>query len=60
MFIKSSIQEKNVKRAKNELIAFSQEHKHKVTTFYIENKSGATLVLTKLMQLITIIVKEAR
>ena len=38
MFIKSSIQEKNVKRAKNELIAFSQEHKHKVTTFYSQFK----------------------
>jgi DNA invertase Pin-like site-specific DNA recombinase len=33
MFIRVSTREQDAKRAKNELIAFAQEHKHKVTTF---------------------------
>lgn len=47
-------------RAKNELITFAQEHGYKVAVFDIENKSGATLVRTKLIQLIAIIAKKAK
>ena len=56
-YLLASIKEQDAKRAKNELIAFAKDHRHKVAAFYIENKSGATLVRTKL---ITIIAKEAR
>lgn len=47
-------------RAKNELITFAQEHGYKVAVFDIENKSGATLVSTRLIQLIAIIAKKAK
>ena len=47
-------------RTKNELIAFAQEHGYKVAAFDIENKSGATLVRTKLIQLIAIIAKKEK
>src|SRR5699024_9432978 len=40
------------KRAKSELIAFANDHGHKIAAFYVENESGAILVRPKLMQLI--------
>ena len=46
--------------AKNELIAFAQELGCKVAVFDIENKLGAMLVRTKLIQLIVIIDKKAK
>ena len=42
----------DAKRAKSELIAFANDHGHKIAAFYVENESGATLVRPKLMQLI--------
>ena len=45
-------------RAKNKLITFAQEHGYKVAVFDIENKLGAILVRTKLIQLIVIIDKK--
>ena len=51
-YLRASTKEQDAKRAKNELIAFAQEHSHKIAAFYIENKSGATLERPQLMQLI--------
>nr|WP_015060798.1 recombinase family protein [Psychrobacter sp. DAB_AL60]AFF18229.1 resolvase domain-containing protein [Psychrobacter sp. DAB_AL60] len=51
-YLRASTQEQDAKRAKNELIAFAQEHGHKIAAFYVENESGATLERPKLMQLI--------
>ena len=51
-YLRASTKEQDAQRAKNELIAFAEEHGHKVATFYVEHESGATLVRPKLMQLI--------
>ena len=51
-YLRASTKEQDAKRAKNELIAFAQEHGHKIAAFYVENESGATLERPKLMQLI--------
>ena len=37
---------------KNNLIAFTREHGHKIAAFYTENESGAMLERPQLMQLI--------
>lgn len=51
-YLRASTKEQDAKRAKNELIAFSSDHGHKIAAFYVENESGATLVRPQLMQLI--------
>lgn len=51
-YLRASTKEQDAQRAKNELIAFAEEHGHKVATFYVENESGATLERPHLMQLI--------
>ena len=51
-YLRASTKEQDAKRAKNELIAFANDHGHKIAAFYIENESGAILVRPKLMQLI--------
>ena len=45
-YLRASTKEQDAKRAKNELIAFAQEHGHKIAAFYVENESGATLEWT--------------
>lgn len=56
MFIRSyhraSTKEQDAKRAKAELVQFAKEHDQKISSFYVENESGATLVRPQLMQLI--------
>ncbi len=51
-YLRASTKEQDAKRARNELVQFAKEHKHKVAAFYIESESGATLDRPKLMQLI--------
>ncbi|WP_201580489.1 recombinase family protein [Psychrobacter sp. Pi2-52] len=51
-YLRASTKEQDAKRAKSELIAFANDHGHKIAAFYIENESGAILVRPKLMQLI--------
>ncbi|PKG36391.1 recombinase family protein [Psychrobacter sp. Sarcosine-3u-12] len=51
-YLRASTKEQDAKRAKSELIAFANDHGHKIAAFYIENESGATLERPKLMQLI--------
>ncbi len=51
-YLRASTKEQDAKRAKSELIAFANDHGHKIAAFYVENKSGAILVRPKLMQLI--------
>ena len=51
-YLRASTKEQDAKRAKSELIAFANDHGHKIAAFYVENESGATLVRPKLMQLI--------
>ena len=51
-YLRASTKEQDAKRAKSELIAFANDHGHKITAFYVENESGAILVRPKLMQLI--------
>lgn len=51
-YLRASTKEQDAKRAKSELIAFANNHGHKIAAFYIENESGATLERPKLMQLI--------
>ena len=51
-YLRSSTKEQDEKRAKNKLIAFANDHGHKVAAFYVEKESGAILVRSKLMQLI--------
>ncbi|MGM8871287.1 recombinase family protein [Psychrobacter sp. 2Y5] len=51
-YLRASTKEQDAKRAKSELIAFANDHDHKIAAFYIENESGATLERPKLMQLI--------
>ena len=51
-YLRASAKEQDAKRAKSELIAFANDHGHKIAAFYVENESGATLVRPKLMQLI--------
>ena len=51
-YLRASTKEQDAKRAKSELIAFANDHGHKIAAFYVENASGATLVRPKLMQLI--------
>ena len=52
MFIRAYTKEQDAKRAKSELIAFANDHGHKIAAFYVENELGATLLRTELMQLI--------
>lgn len=51
-YLRASTKEQDGKRAKSELIAFANDHGHKIAAFYVEYESGATLVRPKLMQLI--------
>ena len=51
-YLRASTKEQDAKRAKSELIAFANDHGHKVAAFYFENESGATLIRPQLMQLI--------
>ena len=51
-YLRASTKEQDAKRAKSELIAFANDHGHKIAAFYVENESGAILVRPKLMQLI--------
>jgi DNA invertase Pin-like site-specific DNA recombinase len=51
-YLRASTKEQDAKRAKSELIAFANDHGHKIAAFYIENESGATLERPQLMQLI--------
>ena len=51
-YLRASTKEQDAKRAKSELIAFANDHGHKIAAFYVENESGATLERPKLMQLI--------
>ncbi len=51
-YLRASTKEQDAKRAKSELIAFANDHGHKVAAFYVENESGATLIRPQLMQLI--------
>ncbi|MGP9512400.1 recombinase family protein [Psychrobacter sp. AOP5-GZ1-6] len=51
-YLRASTKEQDAKRAKSELIAFANDHSHKIAAFYVENESGAILVRPKLMQLI--------
>ena len=48
-YLRASTKEQDAKRAKSELIAFANDHGHKIAAFYVENESGATLVRTKLI-----------
>jgi len=49
ILLRASTKEQNAKCAKNKLIQFATDHGLKAAVFYIENGSGATLVLTKLI-----------
>lgn len=51
-YLRASTKEQDAKRAKSELIAFANDHDHKIAAFYVENESGATLERPQLMQLI--------
>lgn len=51
-YLRASTKEQDAKRAKAELVQFAKEHHHKISSFYVENESGATLVRPQLMQLI--------
>lgn len=51
-YLRASTKEKDAKRAKSELIAFANDHHHKIAAFYIENESGTMLERPQLMQLI--------
>ena len=51
-YLRASTKEQDAKRAKSELIAFANDHGHKIAAFYVENESGAILARPKLMQLI--------
>ncbi|WP_440825007.1 recombinase family protein [Psychrobacter cryohalolentis] len=51
-YLRASTKEQDAKRAKSELIAFANDHGHKIAAFYVKNESGAILVRPKLMQLI--------
>ncbi|WP_182407475.1 recombinase family protein [Psychrobacter sp. GP33] len=51
-YLRASTKEQDAKRAKAELVQFAKEHDHKISSFYVENESGATLVRPQLMQLI--------
>ena len=51
-YLRASTKEQDAKRAKSELIAFANDHGHKIAVFYVENESGAILARPKLMQLI--------
>ena len=51
-YLRASTKEQDAKRAKSDLIAFANEHGHKIAAFYVENESGATLIRPQLMQLI--------
>lgn len=51
-YLRASTKEQDAKRAKAELVKFAKEHNHKISSFYVENESGATLVRPQLMQLI--------
>ena len=51
-YLRASTKEQDAKRAKSELIAFANDHGHKIAAFYVENESGATLTRPQLMQLI--------
>ena len=51
-YLRASTKEQDAKRAKSELIAFANDHGHKIAAFYVENESGATLERPQLMQLI--------
>ena len=52
VYLRASTKEQDAKRAKSELIAFANDHGHKIAAFYVENELGATLLRTELMQLI--------
>ena len=47
-YLRASTKEQDAKRAKSELIAFANDHGHKIAVFYVENESGATLILPQL------------
>lgn len=50
-YLRALTKEQDAKRAKAVLVHFSKEHAHKISSFYVENESGATLVRPQLMQL---------
>ena len=47
-YLRASTKEQDAKRAKSELIAFANDHGHKIAVFYVENESGVTLILPQL------------
>ena len=51
-YLRASTKEQDAKRAKAELVQFAKEHDHNISSFYVENESGATLLRPQLMQLI--------
>ena len=51
-YLRASIQEQDAKRPENELMHFATDHGYKIAMFYVDNESGATLVLPSQMQLI--------
>jgi DNA invertase Pin-like site-specific DNA recombinase len=51
-YLRASTKDQDANRAKNNLIAFTREHGHKIAAFYTENESGAMLEHPQLMQLI--------
>ncbi len=51
-YLRASTKEQDATRAKSFLQKFVQEHDHRIASFYIENKSGASLQRPELMKLL--------
>lgn len=51
-YLRASTADQNAERAKQELVEFAAASGQRITTFYIENESGATINRPELMRLI--------
>ena len=51
-YLRASTADQNAERAKHELVEFAAANGQRITTFYIENESGATINRPELMRLI--------
>lgn len=53
-YLRASTDEQNAERAKSELMQFAETHSLKISTWFIENESGATLKRPELFRLLDV------
>lgn len=51
-YLRASTRDQNANRARDELKRFAESHQARVTTFYVENASGATIERAELIRLL--------